>query len=232
MLRVILGITGVTFIAFGVFGGKSLERVHAKVTGVFNPQPGQENVVASVSGVAHSPDLQNLSTEAVELPIAAVNPELPVEQQPVAVEQTKLALPEPNMVERTVSGGVTEVLASARNKEVAVARALLDGGVVKQGDSPLESAVLSNADIAGEKESAVTDIIQTTNGATDNKTLVVLKESVNLRQGPSTDHAVVLELNKGQELMEFKRDGKWVHVGAYGTAGKIGWVHRTLVATN
>jgi len=40
---------------------------------------------------------------------------------------------------------------------------------------------------------------------------------------------VVLRLTKGQELMEFKRDGKWVHVGAYGTAGKIGWVHERLV---
>jgi len=61
------------------------------------------------------------------------------------------------------------------------------------------------------------------------KTLIVLKESVNLRRGPSVEHPVVLRLDKGQELMEFKRDGRWVHVGAYGTSGKIGWVHRTLV---
>lgn len=59
--------------------------------------------------------------------------------------------------------------------------------------------------------------------------LMVIKDRVNLRDGPSIDHPVVLTMEKGQELMEFKREGKWVHVGAYGTSGKIGWVHQTLV---
>ena len=59
--------------------------------------------------------------------------------------------------------------------------------------------------------------------------LVVVKDKVNLRQGPSIDHPVVLQLQQGQELMEFKREGRWVHVGAYGTSGKIGWVHQRLV---
>lgn len=59
--------------------------------------------------------------------------------------------------------------------------------------------------------------------------LLVMKDQVNMREGPSIDHPIVLQLQKGQELMEFKREGRWIHVGAYGTSGKIGWVHQRLI---
>ena len=79
------------------------------------------------------------------------------------------------------------------------------------------------------KDADVGEILQTTAGESAVDALFVLKDLVNMREGPSIEHPVVLRLEKGQELMEFKRDGKWVHVGAYGTAGKIGWVHERLV---
>jgi len=36
--------------------------------------------------------------------------------------------------------------------------------------------------------------------------LLVMKDQVNMREGPSIDHPIVLQLQKGQELMEFKVD--------------------------
>ena len=60
-------------------------------------------------------------------------------------------------------------------------------------------------------------------------TLYVQKNGVNVRLGPGTNHGVFATLNKGHELIEFGRDGEWVHVGIAQTDGKDGWIHGSLV---
>ena len=80
------------------------------------------------------------------------------------------------------------------------------------------------------KQEELGEVLETTTGQiSSEEILVVVKDKVNMRDGPSIDYPIVLELGLGQELMEFKREGRWVQVGAYGTSGKIGWVHQRLV---
>ncbi len=59
--------------------------------------------------------------------------------------------------------------------------------------------------------------------------LYVQKNGVNVREGPGTDHAVILKLNRGHELVEFARQAGWVNVGVARTGGKDGWIHASLV---
>ena len=83
---------------------------------------------------------------------------------------------------------------------------------------------------AQSKQEELGEVLETTTGQiSSEEILVVVKDKVNMRDGPSIDFPIVLELGLGQELMEFKREGRWVQVGAYGTSGKIGWVHHRLV---
>ena len=111
---------------------------------------------------------------------------------------------------------------SSRNEQVGVAKAILASST-----QPVDEAPAATDEKAAELEQAKE---ATTIGSVDNsEVLSVIKDRVNLRDGPSIDHPIVLTLEQGQELMEFKRDGKWVHVGAFGTSGKIGWVHERLV---
>lgn len=60
-------------------------------------------------------------------------------------------------------------------------------------------------------------------------TIYVQKARVNLREGPSTQQAVVMQLSVGQRLLEFGRKGDWVQVGVERTGGKTGWIHSSLV---
>jgi len=107
---------------------------------------------------------------------------------------------------------------SSRNEQVNLAKTILASSKKPAEDS---SAIT--------KEAEVDSVMVAAAGGLDNDMLIVIKDKVNLRDGPSIDHPVVLQLEQGQELMEFKREGRWVHVGAYGTSGKIGWVHQRLV---
>lgn len=116
---------------------------------------------------------------------------------------------------------VTEVKASAKDDSAIIKTAAV---------TPEPLAAVTPAVLPKQRE--VDQIVKTTAGSVTDNTLFVLKDRVNLREGPSIDHSIVLQLDQGQELMEFKREGKWVHVGAYGTSGKIGWVHGTLVGRN
>ncbi len=50
-----------------------------------------------------------------------------------------------------------------------------------------------------------------------------------MREGPSTQHPVVLKLKKGHKLVELQRKGRWVEVGADRTGGKSGWIHSSLI---
>jgi len=60
-------------------------------------------------------------------------------------------------------------------------------------------------------------------------TLYVQANTVNMREGPSTTHPVIMKLHKGHKLIEISRRGSWVEVGAERTNGKIGWIHSSLV---
>lgn len=106
---------------------------------------------------------------------------------------------------------------SGRNEQVNLAKTIL------ASSKPLA------AEPVVVKSEEVESVMVSTTGEISNDMLVVVKDKVNLRDGPSIDHPIVLQLAQGQELMEFKREGKWIHVGAYGTSGKIGWVHQRLV---
>jgi len=107
---------------------------------------------------------------------------------------------------------------SSRNEQVNLAETILTSA-----KPPAQSESVT-------KTAEVETVMTATTGELSNEILVVVKDKVNLRDGPSIDHPIVLQLEQGQELMEFKREGKWVHVGAYGTSGKIGWVHQRLVS--
>ncbi|MEM7256296.1 MAG: SH3 domain-containing protein [Pseudomonadota bacterium] len=202
MLRVILGIGGVALIALGVFGGSVLQDTQQAINGFFEP----ETVIAEAPAPSPSPQAAQ-PVEAVETVIAAVNPPT---ADPLVVK-----------TDADPAGGVTEVKASAKDQSA----------LIKTAAVAVEPAVSEQPAILP-KQAEVEQIVKTTAGSATDNTLFVLKERVNLREGPSIDHPIVLQLDIGQELMEFKRDGKWVHVGAYGTSGKIGWVHGTLVGKN
>ena len=259
MLRAILATLGVALIAFGLFGGKSLEQVYAGLNGVvekFSAGGSSQELIADSESVDSSvpqtetgnpvvagalddqikePD--NQEAESVTTADSSTTDGSVVTEPASAAASTvassddegKLNLSsvasdtqaEATEVATTVrgadgssdnSGAMQEVRASARNKELELAL----------GTEENEGA-------ESQKEAAVGEIVQTTAGGGSVEALFVLKDLVNMRQGPSIEHPVVLRLEKGQELMEFKRDGKWVHVGAYGTSGKIGWVHERLV---
>lgn len=62
-------------------------------------------------------------------------------------------------------------------------------------------------------------------------TLYIQKDRVNVRTGPGLSNSVLMQLNKGHELIEFTRRGDWVNVGIARTGGKDGWVHRSLVGS-
>lgn len=205
MLRVMLGVGGAALIGLGVFGGPILENGHQAVVSFFEP----DTVVAEpVAGVAVAAETALQSNEKM-VDSAVIEP---------ATETVVLAAVDTNLVVE-VSGNVAEVQASSKNEPVLLKTSTVQPAVIDA------SALLP-------KEAEVNEIVKTTAGSGADNTLFVLKERVNLREGPSIDHPIVLQLDVGQELMEFKRDGKWVHVGAYGTSGKIGWVHGTLVGKN
>ena len=61
--------------------------------------------------------------------------------------------------------------------------------------------------------------------------LYVQNPVANVRTGPGTNHDVLMQLNKGHELIEFSRQGAWVNVGIARTGGKDGWIHSSLVGS-
>ncbi len=105
-----------------------------------------------------------------------------------------------------------------RNEQVDIANTLV---------AAVNRPQVETASVA--KNAEAKSVVVSTTGDLSKDGLIVIKDKVNLRDGPSINHPIVITLQQGQELMEFKRDGKWVHVGAYGTEGKIGWVHERLV---
>lgn len=261
MLRVILATCGVGLIAFGLFGGKSLEQVHAGLSGVFDRYSGTGNVaVVEDAADSNSGQLTAAVDDAADnAETGAADTQTVAMATPPADDQTDESVTQANVVTDSTGTDVatddaslattqTAVLAASEERQLEVA-SVQKVGAVADDDSGNASGVVENAALtevkasarneeleralsttgAEGKEADVGVVMQATNGDSDVEALFVLKDLVNMRQGPSIEHPIVLRLEKGQELMEFKREGKWVHVGAYGTSGKIGWVHQRLV---
>jgi uncharacterized protein YgiM (DUF1202 family) len=219
-----LGVCGVALIALGVFGGSLLEDVRQSVAGVFEPEIVSEMVAEAEQATVATETLaaETLAKETLAKETLVIN-EVPVDNDiakpaasidPLAVVSSEEAMEKKLVIE---TENLTEVKASARQ----------DGSVIKTVATTTEPATSVLP-----KEIVVGQVVKTTTGSGPNNTLYVTKDRVNLREGPSINHPIVLQLQNGQELMEFKREGKWIHVGAYGTSGKIGWVHGTLVGEN
>ena len=205
MLRAMLGVGGVALITVGMFGGSLLENVRQSVAGVFEPE--------IVSEMAAQVEKDAAATETLIVNEAADDQADVIEQRAVAGSEPQETLEKTLVIE---TENLTEVKASAR-----------------QNDS-VRKTIATNVEPATvlPKEIVVDQMVKTTTGPGSNNTLYVIKDRVNMRVGPSINHPIVLQLQNGQELMEFKREGKWIHVGAYGTSGKIGWVHSALVGKN
>lgn len=281
MLRVILATLGVALIAFGLFGGKSLEQVYAGLNGMLDKYTGSgdSHLVLADAGSSSDDALQQESTgivaandsnsenavdQAVPVKVAEPAAESSVANNAIASASDTNAANGGSADDSKVQQAAVEPLqdsaagtaasdsgkkltiadvqvASSGDTAVTTATSSVDGATgadtalkeVKASarNEELELALSTANDQGAElpKEEAVGEVLKTTAGDNQVKALFVLKDLVNMREGPSIDHAVVLRLEKGQELMEFKRAGKWVHVGAYGTSGKIGWVHQRLV---
>lgn len=212
MLRVVLGIVGVALIVLGVFGGAVLENVQLAINEFFEP----DTVVVQ----AEPEQIVVAQSQAEQAPVATGQSESRVE---VAAAELTRGSEAPGSVtlEDLTPENVTEVHASSTQLPL-----------VKTSIANDEVSMVTVGDRQLPKQAQVDQIVKATTGSDTKNALFVLRDKVNLREGPSIDHAVVLQLKMGQELMEFKRDGKWVHVGAYGTSGKIGWVHGTLVGNN
>lgn len=248
MLRVVLGIGGVGLIAFGVFGGQALDNLHRGISGIFASDTivveGNSEVVDSAGQPALQATVEN---DADLTPVASPGTE--------QVGLSDNGNNDENMIVLASSDGLsgqalkTEAIAAETVQELKTASndaAVLQNtqpAVLKEESAVIAADTIATASKAVAKSSEITAVedpkaegveivLTSTTGVPPSDTLFVLKERVNMREGPSTGHSIVLQLKLGQELMEFKRDGKWVHVGAYGTSGKIGWVHHTLVGNN
>ena len=66
--------------------------------------------------------------------------------------------------------------------------------------------------------------------ASPGDTLYTQGGSVKVYQAPSADAPIVAQLDRGQKLKEFRRQGYWVKVIIYGEVGKEGWVRSSDVS--
>jgi hypothetical protein len=170
--------------------------------------------MATPSAVADQADETDATVTAANVVTDSTGTDVDTDDAPLATTQTAvLAASEERQLE---VASVQAVSAVAGNDSSVVENAALTEVKASARNEELERA-LSTTGSEG-KDADVGVVMQATNGNSDVEALFVLN-----------DHAIVLRLEKGQELMEFKREGKWVHVGAYGTSGKIGWVHQRLV---
>lgn len=205
MLRIAIGVLGVLLIGLGFSSDNTLSWFKHKVLSPFSSAP---SLTAGNPITLQTQSVTTASNTAVAtietLPMAAVEPD----DQPALIDGEQLVVaaakaPQPIVVEQT------------------------DANLTVEKPEPKIEIVPAVATKA-EPETAI-DVVMEKVAIANDDTLFVLKDKVNMREGPSIKHTIVLQLEKGQELMEFKREGKWVHVGAYGTEGTVGWVHGTLV---
>lgn len=241
MLRAILGVCGVGLITFGLFGGQTLENLHRGISGFFTP----DTVVVEASSKSEASVIRN-EPQNVEVAAAALPANSAEGNESILARATDTGVPGSHQAAVMLSEEDKQALKIETTKIVAdkpivtaqaddAAQAVPAANTIAKASAAavkVSSDVPVDIPLDGLKEDGVAVVVNATTGVPPSDTLFVLKERVNLREGPSVEHAIVLQLNVGQELMEFKRDGKWVHVGAYGTSGKIGWVHSTLVGQN
>ena len=204
------------------------ENASAKVASVMPQNDGPQNDGNDATSVTTSAAAAVQQTKAVVTPVAtavaSANSDATVVKETEATEVVAVAsageVAEP-MAPAQAAGDLVamteQAKSSSRNEQVNLAETILTSS-----KPPVEAVA---------KSTEVDAVMVATTGELSNEILVVSKDKVNLRDGPSIDHPIVLTLEQGQELMEFKREGKWVHVGAYGTSGKIGWVHQRLVSS-
>lgn len=57
----------------------------------------------------------------------------------------------------------------------------------------------------------------------------VLTDGVKVRHTPDPEAAVVMTLNKGHKLFEWRRQGGWIKVNIYGAIGMEGWVELRFI---
>ncbi len=265
MLRLILSVTGVSFIALGILGGSPLDDLYQRLTAQ-TPRIVQADAVegqlssiqlqqadVSVDSAMQAPTAASELAQAAELPsgvVLAVNA-----TAPEAVLPNATVLTDTSTVDTLVAEEISEVSSSvAQNLSPIAAGNAVDSATAlkKVGAASLQSDELKSNDrnqqvaiaknvvasverpvsVEIDKKVEVGQTLQAAAGQVENSMLIVIKDKVNMRDGPSIEHPIVLQLEEGQELMEFKREGNWVHVGAYGTSGKIGWVHQRLVGAN
>ncbi len=208
MLRITIGVVGILLIALGFSSESTLSWFKQKVMSPFSSTP--TLAVGNSMGIqttSVTPSIAESSVATLETVSsttqASVNDGLTQGEELVVAAAVGVETPEPVAVEDEAAPPTIEIVpAVAQTTEETVP--------------------------ATTEETAIDAVMKKAEAANDD-TLFVLKEKVNLRRGPSIQHDIVLQLEKGQELMEFKREGKWVHVGAYGTEGTVGWVHGTLV---
>ncbi len=246
MLRIILSVTGVGFIALGLFGGGALD-------GFFN----QTNNALPVQATLEKIEVPAVAeTDVIASTMASIDADVLVADVPVDDDVVEDALVENSIVAGEISppkdeGAVVVANPAADNGSIDSAGQTLNASLAS-ADSDLERSTDRNDQVAlaetilatagvpaveaaapvVDKSAELSEVLEISTGQLENEILIVMKDKVNMRDGPSIDHPVVLQLEQGQELMEFKREGKWVHVGAYGTSGKIGWVHQRLVGPN
>ncbi len=63
--------------------------------------------------------------------------------------------------------------------------------------------------------------------AASGDTLYIQSDNVNVYEAPSVDAPMLMQLDQGQKLKEFRRQGGWVKVIIYGEIGKDGWVEQS-----
>ena len=204
MLRIAIGVLGILLIGLGFSSESTLSWFKQKVTAPFSATP-------SLS-IGNPVSLQTTSlTTGVSNDVSTIE----------TLSSTSASQSES-----------VNVMDSGEGLLVAAAEGVSESTpqpVAVEDDAPRIEIVPAVAETTEATEGNAIDAVMKKAAAANDDTLFVLKDKVNMREGPSIQHTIVLQLEKGQELMEFKRDGKWVHVGAYGTEGTVGWVHRTLV---
>ncbi len=60
---------------------------------------------------------------------------------------------------------------------------------------------------------------------------VVQKDNTKVYRAPTTNSAVVTRLNKGDRVIEWRRQGSWVNISQLGAVGKDGWVKLSRLRT-
>ena len=256
MLRLILGISGVGLILLGMFGEGPLENAYNRVASLSDSSVAVElPAVANKTDVEQTSSPASIDQAVVEQPeVEVVASDIEADTNAVAV--TPASVVSSDSADQLATDDTSddliaigdEVIATAADQapvselstvtDVAATTATTDEQKASARNDQVELAqtILTSTgqaevseDVSVDKAEEVEKLLAAGSVDAETDVLIVVKDRVNLRQGPSIDHPVVLQLEQGQELMEFKREGRWVHVGAYGTSGKIGWVHQRLV---